>query len=64
MKGRGRDPIAPKQEEYLRSLESVGSGIRDPVVKLRFIRTSLYRYAEAHPTVRAVPFALACHAPV
>jgi len=53
----GRGPISSEPEEFLRSLESVGRGIRDPVAKLRFIRTSLSRYETLDRVVRAVPFA-------
>jgi hypothetical protein len=45
------------REELLRALESVSAGIRDPVAKLRFIRTSLDRYRGLDRVVRVVPWA-------
>src|ERR1700687_5397037 len=42
--------------EFLRVLESVSRGIRDPVAKLRFIRTSLSRYETVDRVVRRVPW--------
>ena len=50
-------PTASEPEEFLHALESVSQGIRDPVVKLRFIRTSLARHQAARRVVRKVPVA-------
>jgi len=54
-----RRPVAIPSDpaEFLHALESVSSGIRDPVAKLRFIRTSLSRYKAVHRVVRKVPVA-------
>src|SRR6185503_5855331 len=50
-------PTMSEPEEFLHALESVSRGIRDPVAKLRFIRTSLPRYQALDRAVRAVPVA-------
>ena len=50
-------PTASEPEEFLHALESVSQGIRDPVVKLRFIRSSLARHQAARRVVRKVPVA-------
>src|SRR5690349_18509483 len=49
----------PKREadDFVRELERVSRGLRDPVAKLRFIRTSLSRYETMDRVVRTVPFA-------
>ena len=52
-----RGPLSSEPEEFLRELESVGRGVRDPVAKLRFIRASLSRYDTLDRVVRTVPFA-------
>ena len=46
-----------QRDELLLALESISAGIRDPVAKLRFIRTSLARYRTLDHVVRAVPWA-------
>ena len=43
--------------EFVLALEEVSRGIRDPVAKLRYIRSSLARYQQADRCLRAVPFA-------
>src|SRR6185436_20177020 len=48
-------PTLSEPEEFLHALESVSRGIRDPVAKLRFIRTTLPRYQALDRMVRAVP---------
>jgi hypothetical protein len=50
-------PTLSEPEEFLHALESVSRGVRDPVAKLRFIRTSLSRYQTLDRAVRAVPSA-------
>jgi hypothetical protein len=55
----GRGPLSSEPEEFLRELETVGRGVRDPVAKLRFIRASLSRYETLDRVVRTVPFAAA-----
>ena len=50
-------PTMSEPEEFLHALESVSRGIRDPVAKLHFIRTSLPRYHALDRAVRAVPVA-------
>src|SRR5207244_10713371 len=50
-------PTLSEPEEFLHALESVSRGVRDPVAKLRFIRTSLSRYQALDRAVRAVPSA-------
>ena len=50
-------PTQSEPDEFLHALESVSRGIRDPVAKLRFIRTSLSRYQALDRVVRAVPVA-------
>jgi hypothetical protein len=50
-------PTHSEPEEFLHSLESVSQGIRDPVAKLRFIRTSLVRDQALDRVVRSVPMA-------
>src|SRR5262249_884635 len=52
----GSRPSSVDANEFLRSVENVGHGIQDPVAKLRFLRTSLYRY-RAFRSVRSVRFA-------
>jgi hypothetical protein len=44
-------------DEFLHSLETVSRGLKDPVAKLRFIRTSLARYQNVDRMVRSVPSA-------
>jgi len=56
-----RGPISSEPEEFLRALETVSGGIRDPVAKLRFIRTSLSRYETVDRVVRTVPWSPARH---
>src|SRR5947207_12052241 len=53
--GRRRKPS--EAEEFLQELESVSRGIRDPVAKLHFIRTSLLRHETLDRVVRTVPWA-------
>ncbi|HUG53882.1 MAG TPA: peptidoglycan recognition family protein [Vicinamibacteria bacterium] len=43
--------------EFLRALETVSRSIRNPVAKLRFIRSSLSKYESVDRVVRTVPFA-------
>jgi N-acetylmuramoyl-L-alanine amidase len=43
-------------EEFLRALESTSRGIRDPVAKLRYIRSSLARHQRLDRMVRVVPW--------
>ena len=50
-------PTRSEPEEFLHALESVSRGVRDPVAKLRFIRTSLSRYHTLDRAVRSVPSA-------
>jgi hypothetical protein len=50
-------PTRSDRDEFLQELESVSRGVRDPVAKLRFIRTSLSRYQTLDRVVRAVPMA-------
>lgn len=52
----GRPPAAVGGDEFLEALESVSCGIRDPVAKLRYLRTSLARYGDADRALRAVPY--------
>lgn len=42
-------------DEFLDALETVSRGLKDPVAKLRFIRTSLSRYQTVDRVVRNVP---------
>jgi hypothetical protein len=42
-------------EEFLRALEKASGAIRDPVAKLRFIRSSLQRYQSLDRVVRLIP---------
>src|SRR2546423_12827333 len=53
--GRRRKPS--EAEEFLQELESVSRGIKDPVAKLHFIRTSLTRHETLDRVVRTVPWA-------
>jgi N-acetyl-anhydromuramyl-L-alanine amidase AmpD len=45
-----------KGSEFVRALESVSNGIRNPVAKLKFIRMSLARYQRRNRWVDAVPW--------
>jgi N-acetylmuramoyl-L-alanine amidase-like protein len=54
--GRARGRASGPPEEYLDALETVSSGVRDPVAKLRFLRTSLAR-RESVDQVSRVPWA-------
>jgi hypothetical protein len=56
---RGAVPPPSETAEFLRALEDVSAGIRDPVAKLRFIRASLTRYETLDRVVRTVPWASA-----
>jgi hypothetical protein len=59
---RTRSPERPRKrassegEEFLHELETVSRGVRDPVAKLRFIRSSLARHEAADRMVQKVRF--------
>ena len=59
----GRAPVrgSADREEFLAALETVSAGVRDPVAKLHFIRTSLSRFEALDRAVRTVPWAPARH---
>ncbi|HSD27550.1 MAG TPA: N-acetylmuramoyl-L-alanine amidase, partial [Vicinamibacteria bacterium] len=57
----GPTPKARNGNEFVLALEEVSRGIRDPVAKLRYIRSSLARYQQADRCLRAVPFARLRH---
>ena len=51
------DGAVDSGQEFLRALEATSRGIRDPVAKLRYIRSSLDRHRRLDRLVRAVPWA-------
>ncbi len=51
-----RDSGAGKGSEFVRALEAVSNGIRNPVAKLRFIRICLARYERRRRWIDAVPW--------
>src|SRR5262249_20768691 len=55
--GRARGRASGAREEYLDALETVSSGVRDPVAKLRFLRTSLARGESVDRVARTVRWA-------
>jgi hypothetical protein len=52
----GQVPGEASAQEFLRALERTSSGIKDPVAKLRYIRTSLARHQRLDRLVHAVPW--------
>lgn len=59
----GRAPVrgSADRDEFLAALETVSAGVRDPVAKLHFIRTSLSRFEALDRAVRTVPWGPARH---